>query len=267
MAIRALRLVALRWPRGGLLLARALAGLTRPLRPGIPDEWLAAAFPQLDRQARRAARRRTWEGFLKEAALGPVVQRHGRSFALPSPAVARLRGPLVLAAFHVGPVAGLDGVLAALPGEVVALERGWVRARTRYTLLSGNQDSWERARSFSHALAALRRGAFVFLAVDAYEPEDYEVARIDVPMLDRTLPLARGAFALARMARVPIVPIVPRWRGNAIEVELGDPIEPSRDERAMATATAAWIDGYLRERPGEASVFMLERLRPPLARR
>jgi lauroyl/myristoyl acyltransferase len=262
-----LRHAGLRWPRGGLLLAGALARLTRPLRRGIADEQLAAAFPHLDRRARRVARRRTWEASLKGAVLGPVVQRHGPSLVLPSPALARLPRPLILTSFHVGPVAGLDGLLATLPGEVVALERGWVRAPASYTLLSGNRDSWERARSFSRALVALRRGALVFLTVDAFEPEEYEVARIDVPMLGRKLSLARGAFALARIARAPIVPIVARWRGTAIEVEVGDLIEPSSDEAAMATATAAWIDGYLRGRPGEVSAFMLERLDPPPARR
>jgi lauroyl/myristoyl acyltransferase len=87
---------------------------------------------------------------------------------------------------------------------------------------------------------------------------------IEVPLLGRTLPLARGAFALARIADVPIIPIVPRWRGTAIEVEIGEPMRLGADgERGMAEAIAAWIERYLRERPGETSVFMLERLQPP----
>jgi hypothetical protein len=264
LVLRALRRVGLLWPRGGLLLAGALARATRPLRFGIQEEWLAAVFPQLDRRALRVARQRTWEGYLKETVLEPVVQRRGTSFVLPDPAVAGLRGPVILACFHVGPVAGLDSILASLPGEVVALERGRVRARTSYTLLSGNEDTWSRARSFNTALAALRRGAVVFLAVDAHEPGDYEVAQLAVPLLGREISLARGAFALARLGRAPIVPIVARWRGTAIEVELGARIEPSGDEAEMAGAAAAWIHGYLRERPGEVSVFILERLMPPL---
>lgn len=252
------------WPRGGVVAARGVALATRPLGRGIPDDWLAAVYPDLPAAARRRVQQEAREGFLKSSAAAPAVRRRGTWPVLPNPRLARLRPPLVLASFHAGPLAVLDPLLASLPAEVVALHRHWGEDRAGYTLLRGGGDASQRALAFARALAALRAGGIAFLNVDGHEPGDYAVATIEVPMLGRTLPLARGAFALARLAEAPIVPIVPRWRGTAVEVELGDPIGPSRDERELAEATGAWLERYLRERPGEVSAFMLERLRPPL---
>jgi hypothetical protein len=268
LVVGALRLLGRRSVRLGVLVAAMLARLTRPLGHGIAEEWLSAVFPELDRRARLGARQRTWENFLKGEAVS-IAATHGRYPSLvPNPRLAALQPPLVLASFHVGPFAAMGAALERLPGEVVALDRGQFGTLPNITVLPRGENPADRSRAFNAALTALRSSGFAFVNVDAFAPDHLEVSTIEVPMLGRTLPLARGAFALARIADVPIVPIAARWRGNALEVEIGEPTRMDADgERGMAEATAAWIECYLRERPGETSVFMLERLRPPFQRR
>ena len=106
----------------------------------------------------------------------------------------------------------------------------------------------------------------MLVILDGYLRNDHSLPTIEVPMLGRSLPLARGAFALARISRTPIVPVVTRWRGTAMEVVVGDPIAPDLGEAGMAAAAGDWIERYLRRMPGEISVFVLERLVPPLPR-
>ena len=262
--IGALRLLAAAWPRAGVAAAHAFAALTLPLGHGIADADIAAVFPELGPEARRPVRQLTWEAFLKGEAVDAAVRRRtGYPRVIPSPELTSLRPPLVLASFHVGPHQALAEVLRALPGEVVAIDRGQFARRGGLRLLPAGEDQWARARTFHRTVTALRSGASVFVDLDAFHPDDYDVATIEAPVLGRSLPLARGAFALARIGRVPLVPLVARWRGTAIETTVGEAIDPSAGEQAMAAAAGRFLDEYLRERPGEVSVFVLERLRPP----
>lgn len=264
--IAALRQLAGRRPRAAVVVAHWLAALTRPLGHGIAEERIAAAFPALAPAARRAVRRRTWAGFLKGEAVDAAVARHGGARAyprvVPNPSLEGLRPPLILASFHVGPYPALGAALAGSPVRVVGIDRGQYGITHDLTTLAGGEDEWERARTFQRSLSALRSESFVIVMLDGQHPEEYPVSAIEVPVLGRRLPLARGAFALARLARTPVVPIVARWRGTAIEVTLGDPIAPELGEAEMAAAAGEWIDRYLRERPGEITVFMLDRLTP-----
>jgi lauroyl/myristoyl acyltransferase len=245
-----------------------LATVTRPLRRhGIAAEPLAEVFPDLPPEARRVVRQRTWECFLKGEAVEAGV---GRGFGpgdypriVPNPAVSALPSPIIVASFHVGPFQALGAVVRTLPGELVAVDRGQFGPRPDVTMLRRGDDEWERARTFNRALSTLRRGGAVVVTVDGFHPDD-SIPTIEVPMLGRSLPLARGAFALARISRTRVVPIVTRWRGTAMEVTVGDPIAPDLGEAGMAAAVGAWVEGYLRRRPGEVSVFLLERLLPPL---
>jgi lauroyl/myristoyl acyltransferase len=265
LVLGGLRLLARCWPRAGVAVAHTLAALTRPLGHGIADESLARTFPDLSPSARRAARRSTWASFLKGEALDAAVRhRSGRRAyprLVPSAVVGELRPPLILASFHVGPHQALAAVLRALPAEAVGIDRGQFAPRRDFTLMPAGEDEWERARTFQGALQAIRSGAFVFVNLDGQHPDEFDVSTIDVPVLGGTLPLARGAFALARITGTPILPLVARWRGTAVEVIASEAIAPSANERDMALAVASWIDRYLTEQPGEISVFLLERLR------
>jgi hypothetical protein len=268
--LAALRLLAGVWPRGGIRVAHALAWLTGPFGFGIALEWLAAVFPDLSPDALRAARRGTWSGFLKGEALEAAMVRAGRRGyppLVPDPEFTALEPPLIFASFHVGPFQGIGAALRVLPGEAIAVTRGqFEEGRADVTLVSGGESEWERARTFYRAVVALRARSSLLITVDANTPDDYDVSTIDAPMFGGTLPLARGAFALSRVSGVPITPLVARWRGTELEVVVGDPISPDLGEAAMAAATARWVEDYLRERPGESSVFMLERLRPDESR-
>jgi hypothetical protein len=260
--IRALRLFASRRPRAGFALALGLAWLTQPLGRGVPEERIRGLLPELGPHAVRAARRRTWSNFLQGEALDAALARagdrevHPRIVALPAPE--RLPPPLILATFHIGALPALAAVLERLDGEVIAVHRGRFAPRPGVTLVRTGDDEWERARTLDRAVRALRAGGFVFTALDGYGEDGYEAATLEAPMLGGSVALARGGFALARIADVPMVPIVARWRGSSVEVECGDPIQPARDEGAMAAAVAAWLERYLRAFPGEISTRTTE---------
>ncbi|MEA2442974.1 MAG: Bacterial lipid biosynthesis acyltransferase [Thermoleophilales bacterium] len=267
--INALRLFATRWPRAGFWLAHALAWLSRPLGRGIAEERLAAVFPELGPAALRAARRGTWSTFLKAEALDAALERPGARPVYPevatNPALAELRAPLIVASFHVGASSAVGAALEQLPGEVLVLHRGRFAPRRDVTLVRVGEDEWERARTLHRAVKTLRSGGFVFVAVDAYE-QGYDVSTIEVPMFGGVVSLARGAFALARITGAPIVPLAARWRGARVEITCGEAIPPEPDDHATAAATARWLEGYLREFPGEISLRTLEILRLPPSR-
>lgn len=265
-----LRRLAGWWPRGGVLAAHVLAVLTRPLGHGIADDWLVAVFPELTPDRRRTVRQSTWESFLKGEATEAGVRRAKgpRDYPrlVPNPALSALRPPVVVASFHVGPYQALGATLSPLPGEALIVDREQFGARPDVTMVAGGDDEWQRARTFHRALGTVRAGGTVLTMLDGAHTDDYPVSTIHVPMLGRSLPLARGAFALARIGRAPIVPIVLRWRGTAMDATVGDPIAPDLGEERMAAAAAEWLERYLRRVPDEISVFVLERLRPPLRR-
>jgi lauroyl/myristoyl acyltransferase len=270
VVLAVLRSLSRWWPRGAVLAAHVLASLTRPLGHGIADDWLAAVFPDLPPDPRRAARQRTWESFLKGEALDAAVRR-GRGArdyprAVPNPALSELRAPLVVASFHVGPFQALSAFVHMLPGTPAAVAREQYEARPDMTVLHRGADEWERARTFQRALGELRSGRSVIVSVDGLPVGDHPMPTIEVPMLGRSMPFARGPFALARLGRTPIVPMLTRWRGTAMEVTVGEPVAHDGGEASMAAAVAAWVERYLAERPAEVSVFLLERLRPPLPR-
>jgi hypothetical protein len=267
--VHALRLGATRWPRLAFLLARPLAWLLEPLNPGISEERVAAVFPQLAPGRVKTLRRRSWANFLRaEALASAAVQlaqgRHTRSELVPNPALDELRPPLILVSFHMGLLSAVGTVLRRLPGDVlVVVQRpGGLAPRPGVTLVPMGEDEWERARTFHRAITSLRSGAFVFTTLDGFGEGGYEAATVDAPMLEGMITLSRGAFALARITRTPIVPLVARKCGRKVEIACGEPIPPTQGDEAMAGAAAYWLGEYLREFPGEISLRTLEIFRP-----
>jgi lauroyl/myristoyl acyltransferase len=263
-----LRWLARRWPHGAVVAADALATLSRPVGFGIDDRWLATVFPELAPRERRVVRQATWRSFLKGEAVEAGVRRRKslRDYPrlVPNPALDELRPPFVIASFHVGPYQALGAVQRALPGPRIAVTRERIAGRSDIALLHEGDDEWQRAHTFHRTLSGLRSGGVALLLVDGLRVDNESVPTIEVPLLGRSLRLARGAFALARIAGVPIVPLAARWEGSAMAVTVGDPVSPELGEEGMAAAVGAWIEGYLRERPGEISKFILDLLRPPL---
>jgi hypothetical protein len=164
-----------------------------------------------------------------------------------SPDAAGLKAPMVLATFHMGPLAALGGLTSRLPGPVcVLLGAGEVVTR-RATYLPTLGGEAQRVAAVMEALRTLRGDGYALVVVDGFGS-----ARLQQTALGREVSLSRGAFALARLAGAPIVPVAVRWRGPAVEILAGQVIEPA-DEASMAKAMLAWLEGYLREYPGELS--------------
>lgn len=272
LVLAGLTLLARRRPRAGFAVAHAFVVLTRPLGFGIDDGVLAATFPGLSPRERRAARRRTWENYLKGEVVEAAMAARGDAGAYPrvirNAALDELRPPVVLVGFHVGPYQALAAVLGALPGDGLAVERGGrFAAREQFELIRGGVDEAERARTFRRALERVRSGGWFFANLDALDPDErWPVATLGAPLLGGVIRLARGPFAVARLSGAPIVPLAARWRGTAIEVEVGAPVQPDVGEDGMARAVAGWLEDYLRERPGEVSVYLLARVARSAAR-
>jgi lauroyl/myristoyl acyltransferase len=244
-------------PRLGFLTSDALARIwaitsRRPTRAE-----LRALFPDLT--TADAVLRRFWVSHARTLLLGGWIRRDGiapiRMLVRQNDAIARLRPPMIVGTFHIGPTLGLGTLSERLQGETLVL-RGTQfpldrATRDNVNLIEGTDQ--QRAATFHRAIERLRDGGFVIMALDPNEAH-----RIAVPFLGGTLHLARGAFAMARVAGVPIVPLVARWDGDAIELIVGEPLPVSNDEQVLAGAAARWLEAYLRESPGELSYRILE---------
>jgi len=250
---RVLGWVASWWPRIALLTSDAVVSMWAWTTSWPSRAVLRALFPT-DDMSRIERRIRSTQ--LRTQILASWIRRHGagpaRGLVRRHEAIARLQPPMILGTFHVGPVLALGVIAEWLSAETLVL-RGpqfAAGAAENVTLVEGTEQ--QRAATFHRAIERLSDG-FVLVALD---PRD--APRITVPFFSGTLRLARGPFAMARIRRVPLVPVVARWDGHAIELIAGDPLPPSDDETALAAAAARWLEGYLREWPGEMSSRVLE---------
>jgi hypothetical protein len=260
-----------RVPRLALAGATALGALRNRLSRRWPDpEEIRRLFPSLDpaTSARVAwmiggleARNRVLASCLRRTGPDPL-----RSLVRIPASLTALRPPLLLGTFHVGAVHALLPALERLPGPVLALRQGLLATpRPPVEVVNTEGDDQRRAAVFQRALTHLGAGGFVVLALDVAPGPG-----LRVPCLNRTLELARGPFALARLARVPLVPLVARWRRGGVEIVTGEALAPSpgpspaprgRDgEGVLATAAAGWLERYLLEAPSELGLGLLRAL-------
>jgi len=247
-----------RWALGGAaLLGRTRNRLSR--RWPSPDD-VRALFPRLDP---RAAARVAWSiGGLeaRNRVLADCLRREGLDPLRPlvRGALPPLRPPLLLGTFHAGAVHALGPALERLTGPVLALRHGPLYTpRPPVEIVTTEGDDQRRAAVFQRALDHLRGGCFVVMALDVVPG-----AGLRVPCLGRTLELARGPFALARLTGAPIRPLVARWQGGGAEVEVGEPLAAGLqgEEIALATAAARWLEDYLRASPAETGLGLLRAL-------
>jgi hypothetical protein len=155
----------------------------------------------------------------------------------------------------VGAVHAFGPALERLPGPVLALRQGALYSpKPPVEIVTTEGDDQQRAATFQRALARLSEGGFVVLALDVVPGSG-----LRVPCLGRTLELARGPFALARLANVPLVPFVARWRRGGVDIELGETIT-GEPENALAVSAARWLERYLLDSPAELGLGLLRRL-------
>ncbi|HYI11435.1 MAG TPA: hypothetical protein VEK57_20430 [Thermoanaerobaculia bacterium] len=246
-----------RWPRLAFAIADTLAAATTLVRRGPHHDALRTLFPDLPAAGFAAAIRRIRVNQVRRLLLHGWAERAGVAALQPlvrtNDTVPRLQPPLILATFHVGPLLALTAFAERLDGEVLALRSQTIGSgRAAHVSVGAELESeQQRSAAFLQALARLRRGGFVFMAVDPLQQSGLEV-----PFLGRTLRLARGAFALSRMTGVPIVPVVAGWNGDEVEVETGEALHGD-DERTLAAAAAQWLERYLTQAPGELSHQLL----------
>lgn len=251
--------LALRHPRHrcvALSLAGALGSIRNRLSRRWPDpEQVRALFPALPRSE---AARVAWRIAALEARnrfLVECIRREALPLVEAPEAFAALRPPLLLGTFHVGAVHALEPALEKLPGPVLALRQGRLYAAGRpVEVVSTEGDEQSRAAVFLRALAHLQAGGFVVTALDVVSGSG-----LAARCLGRTLELARGPFALARLAGVPIVPLAARWQQGRVEVAIGEALNSS-EETELGAAAALWLENYLLESPGELGLGLLRSL-------
>jgi len=270
---RRLSLLAPVRPRLALSGTRVLGQLRNRLSGQWPSpEQIRTLFPHLDpREAARVAwriggleaRNRVLVGCIRNAGMAAVRPLVRTSAA----ALSVLRPPLLLGTFHVGAVQALAPALERFPGPVLGLRQGVLSAAAQpLTLVTTEGDEQSRAAVFLHALNHLQSGGFVALALDVVLG-----AGLRVPCLGRTIELARGPFALARLTGARLVPLAARWRRGGVEILIGEPLEPEpiRDpaadptvdpadwENALAVAAGRWLERYLQSAPAELGLGLL----------
>ncbi len=163
----------------------------------------------------------------------------------------KLRPPLVLATFHMGPLPALGALVQRLPGPA-AIVTNRPGVPTRRAAVLGSEGEGRRVAAVTAAARILRSGGFALLVLDGPG-----TARVPLTLFGHESSVSAGAFALARLAGAPVLPIAARWQGAGVRFEYGDLI-PSGAAEVMAASVAAWLEGYLRRNPGE--------LTPPVAR-
>lgn len=248
--------LAIRHPLPALSLAGGLGSIRNRLSRRWPHpEQVRTLFPALPRAE---AARTAWRIAALEARnrlLVECIRREVLPLVETPEAFAILRPPLLLGTFHVGAIHALGPALEKLPGPVLALRQGRLyAANPPVEVVSTEGDEQSRAAVFLRALAHLQAGGFVVTALDVVPG-----AGLAAPCLGGTLELARGPFALARLAGVPIVPLTARWQQGCAKVALGEALT-SAGETELAAAAARWIESYLLEFPGELSLGLLRSL-------
>jgi hypothetical protein len=227
------------------------AGLVPPAPAAIQQ-----LFPWLDDDAAACAARDSAAVRFKNRAAIALLQRRGlESLArLTEPAsdpgypVADLAGGAILLAFHAGAQFGVGATMHRL------------RRRTMTVRNLPVGDAHERTRALRRSVDELRAGTIVIAAVDGPGGASTDA----LTCLGRRIVLRRGPFMLARLVRVPLIPVVARWTaGGRILMHAGEPLDATdrgsadATERHLAAATARWFEARLAEHPGDVWPYTL----------
>jgi hypothetical protein len=175
------------------------------------------------------------------ARLSELVRPRGER---PSAAQLDRDGSRIIATWHVGAIFGIRA----------AMHRIGRRALTLRDLPL--EDSSRRTRALKEAVDHLRAGGLVIAMLDG--PGGTSTGRVEC--LGRSVAFRRGPFALARITRAPLVPVVCTWtRRMDLELRVSPPLQPPvmsdpapiAFEDELASSAARWLDVYLRAEPQE----------------
>jgi hypothetical protein len=264
---RRLAPVAANHLEGALAAAAALGSLRNRLSRRWPSPGqVQSLFPRLEP---RAAARVAWSIGALEARNRLLVDRIRKEGLAPVRPLVRtpeafiaLRPPLILGMFHVGPIQALSAAVERLPGPVLVIRLGSIYSPSPPVQIASTEGgSQQRAAAFRRAIAHLAGGGFVVVAFDLPP-----VPGLQAPCLGRTLEVARGPLALARLTGAPVRPLVARWQGSAIRIDLGEALAaepasaPENPEIALAAEAARWLERYLLDSPAELGLGLLRSL-------
>lgn len=248
-----------RWGRLSFALAAAADGALNPWRRARrrrapPLLIRGVEFPRPPRRAFDTP------GYYRGRVLSKRYLSPGVAWPFPAvvagPDPCTLRPPLVLATFHIGPLPALGALVQRLPGPAaIVTNRPGVPTRGA-AVLSATGSEGQRVAAATEAARIVRSGGFALLLVDGVGN-----ARVPITLFGHETSLAAGAFALARLAGAPVLPIAVRWQGMHVRFECGDLI-PSAAAETMAASVAAWLEGYLYRNPGEFTRAIATLLRP-----
>ena len=235
-----------------------LAGPLGALRHAITRRWPTAAevgsvFPELSRGETARVARRIAALHERNRVLVHSILRHGlgplRPRVAASDAFQSVRGPMILGTFHIGAVHAFAPALERLAVPVLAFREGRLfKPQGALSVESTAGDSQARAAAVHGAMAHLRAGGIVFMALDV-APGEASVVRT----LDQDLRVAPGAFALAQWTGAPLVTAFARWTGSRVLVDLGERIATPQD-------AGHWLESYLRAFPAETTLGLLRNL-------
>ena len=244
---------AARAPRAAMRLAAALGAARQRLSGCWPSAAEVRALFDLDSAAASAtaraiaaleARNRLVVALLARRGPEGVTGLLGAGVGAPG-----FPAPAVLLTFHVGLLHLLGEALAAREREILVVRHSplyAVRPGQRIAFAGGG--AGERAAALKEAVDHLRDGGSVLVAADGEEGET-----VERPCLGGVLRLGRGAFAMARLAKVPLLPVVARPARGRVTVEVGEPV-------AGPVEAAVWLEEFLRRAPGELGLGLLRHL-------
>lgn len=251
---RLLARVASSYPR----VAYPLADWLGALRNRVTRRWPAAAevnalFPHLDAMDSARVASRVSSLHERNRVLVQCIATRGidplRTLVSASESFQSVRGPRILATFHVGAVHAFGPALERLQSPVLAFRDGPIfTPRGALEIQTTKGDEQLRAAALHRALQHLRDGGIVFLAFD-----DARGDGVEAQCLGRRLRIAGGAFALARWTSAPIQIAAARWIGHRVAIDLGQPL-------TTPSEAAGWLERYLLETPSEVTLGLLRNL-------
>lgn len=159
----------------------------------------------------------------------PATRTVGHEPACAGPAIwATLHfGSPVLAYLHLRRARGLDVQIVGRPlddgNPMPEVKRAWGRRKvawlereSRMPILGVSPEATALART------RLVRGRSIFVLMDV--PGDVVARRMTLSLCGESVSLAAGIFALASMARVPVLPVAVVRRGESFDVHYGEPL-------------------------------------------